>query len=145
MYKHILLPTDGSELSRRASEHGITLAKIVGARVTVLIVTRSFSSLLVEPNYVRASSDEYNKLVADKTEKYLDLVRDAAKAAGVACDGLRIEHDHPYQAITDTAIKNGCDLIIMASHGLSGVSPLMLGSETLKVLTQTKIPVLVYR
>lgn len=145
MYKHILLPTDGSELSMKASDHGITLAKTVGATITALIVSKPFRSLVVEPDFVIAAPDQYNKLIADRTEKYLDIVRNAATELGIPFNGLRIEHDHPYEAIIDTATKNSCDLIIMASHGLSGVSPVMLGSETLKVLTQSKIPVLVYR
>lgn len=145
MYKHILLPTDGSDLSKKASDHGITLAKTVGAKITVVIVSKPFRSLVVDPDLATTASDEYNKLVANKAEKCLDIVRGAATASGVACNGLRIEHDHPYEAIVDIATKNNCDLIIMASHGLGGVSPLMLGSETLKVLTQTKVPVLVYR
>lgn len=145
MYKHILLPTDSSDLSKKANDHGITLAKTVGAKITVLIVSKPFRSLVVDPDLATTASDEYNKLVADRAEKCLDIVRDAATASGVSCNGLRIEHDHPYEAIVDTATKNNCDLIIMGSHGLGGVSPLMLGSETLKVLTQTKVPVLVYR
>jgi nucleotide-binding universal stress UspA family protein len=145
MYKHILLPTDGSELSKKAIDHGIALAKAVNAKVTALIVATPIHALVVEPDLVTGPLDQYKKLVADRTEKYLSIVRDAAAASGVICDGVQIEHDHPYEAIIDTATKNGCDLIIMASHGLSGVSPIMLGSETLKVLTQTTIPVLVYR
>jgi nucleotide-binding universal stress UspA family protein len=72
-------------------------------------------------------------------------VRDAAAKSGVNCDMVWVEHDHPYEAIIETANKNNCDLIIMASHGLSGTSAIVLGSETLKVLTHTTIPILVYR
>ena len=89
--------------------------------------------------------DQYKQLVADHTAKYLDAVRNTAEASGVKCDVLCIEHDQPYEAIIDAAKKNGCDLIVMASHGLRGVSAIVLGSETLKVLTHTAIPVLVYR
>lgn len=145
MYKHILLPTDGSQLSKKAIDHGIALAKTVNAKVTALIVATPLHTLVVDPDLILGAMDQYKKLVADQTEKYLGIVRAAAAAAGVSYDGLWIEHDRPYEAIIDTAMKNGCDLIIMASHGLSGVSPVMLGSETLKVLTQTRIPVLVYR
>jgi nucleotide-binding universal stress UspA family protein len=145
MYKHILLPTDGSELSKRAVNHGIALAKALNARLTALVVSTPIHTLIVEPDLVTQPFDEYKKLIVDQTEKYLGMVRDSAVASGVTCDGVRIEHGLPYEAIIDTATKKGCDLIVMASHGLSGVSPIMLGSETLKVLTQTKIPVLVYR
>jgi nucleotide-binding universal stress UspA family protein len=145
MYKHILLPTDGSELSTNAAKHGIDLAKCINAKVTALVVTTPFHSLVVDPIVITNSADQYRRLVAAQTAKYLDVVRDAAAAVGVACDLVRIEHDQPYEAIIDAANKNGCDLIVMASHGLRGVSAIVIGSETLKVLTHTNIPVLVYR
>jgi nucleotide-binding universal stress UspA family protein len=145
MYKHILLPTDGSELSKRAVEHGIALAKTVKARVTALVVSTPLQDLVVEPSRVAGSLVQYRQLVAEYTAKYLGAVRDAAASSGVNCDVVGIEHNQPYEAIIETANKNGCDLIIMASHGLSGTSPIVLGSETLKVLTHTNIPILVYR
>jgi len=145
MYKHILLPTDGSELSMNAVKHGIDLAKSINAKTTALVVTTPFHSLVVDPIMIANSVDQYRRLVAAQTAKYLDVVRDAAAAVGVACDSVGIEHDQPYQAIIDTANKSGCDLIVMASHGLRGVSAIVIGSETLKVLTHTNIPVLVYR
>ncbi len=145
MYKHILLPTDGSELSKSAIAHSIDLAKAVHAKVTALVVSTPFHSIVIDPGVVSGALDQYRQLVAIHTAKYLDAVRDMAAAAGVKCDILRIEHDQPYQAIIDAAKKNGCDLIVMASHGLGGAAPIVLGSETLKVLTHTSIPVLVYR
>jgi nucleotide-binding universal stress UspA family protein len=145
MYKHILLPTDGSELSTNAVKHGIDLAKRINAKITALVVTTPFHNLVVDPIVIANSLDQYRRLVAAQTAKYLDVARDAAAAVGVACDLVRIEHDQPYQAIIDTANKTGCDLIVMASHGLRGVSAIVIGSETLKVLTHTSIPVLVYR
>jgi nucleotide-binding universal stress UspA family protein len=78
-------------------------------------------------------------------EKYLGQIKAAAATAGVSCDVVNLEHEQPYQAIVDAAKKNGCDLIVMASHGRRGVSALMLGSEAVKVLTHSAIPVLVYR
>jgi nucleotide-binding universal stress UspA family protein len=145
MYKHILLPTDGSELSTNAVKHGIDLAKRINAKITALVVTTPFHNLVVDPIVIANSLDQYRRLVAAQTAKYLDVARHAAAAVGVACDLVRIEHDQPYQAIIDTANKTGCDLIVMASHGLRGVSAIVIGSETLKVLTHTSIPVLVYR
>ena len=144
MYKHILLPTDGSELSKAAMKHGITLAKAIGARVTALVVSTPLNSLVVDPSIVSSALDQYKALVAEQTAKYLDNVRNNALAAGVDCSTLCIEHDKPYEAIVDTAKKQGCDLVVMASHGLRGVSAI-LGSETLKVLTHTSVPILVYR
>lgn len=144
MYRHILLPTDGSDLSKAAVKHGIALAKAVGAEVTALVVSTPLNSLLVDPTVMSSALDQYKKLVAEQTAKYLDAVRSNAAAEGVACKLLCIEHDKPYEAIVDTAKQRGCDLVVMASHGLSGVSAI-LGSETLKVLTHTSVPILVYR
>jgi nucleotide-binding universal stress UspA family protein len=77
--------------------------------------------------------------------KILRAVADAASAAGVACDTVNVEHEHPYRAIIDTANSKRCDLIVMASHGRHGIGAIVLGSETVKVLTHAKIPVLVCR
>ena len=144
MYKHILLPTDGSELSKAAVKHGIALAKAIGARVTALVVSTPLNSLVVDPSIVSGALDQYKALVAEQTAKYLDNISRNARAAGVDCATLCIEHDKPYQAIIDTAKNRDCDLVVMASHGLRGVSAI-LGSETLKVLTHTSVPILVYR
>jgi nucleotide-binding universal stress UspA family protein len=144
MYKHILLPTDGSELSKAAMRHGIALAKAIGAKVTALVVSTPLNSLVVDPSIVSGALDQYKKLVAEQTAKYLDNISHNARAAGVDCATLCIEHDKPYQAIVDTAKNSDCDLVVMASHGLRGISAI-LGSETLKVLTHTSVPILVYR
>lgn len=144
MYKHILLPTDGSELSKAAVKHGIDLAKAIGAKVTALVVLTPLNSLVVDPSVVSGALDQYKALVASQTAKYLDNIKNNALKAGVDCSALCIEHDKPYEAIVETAKKNGCDLVVMASHGLRGVSAI-LGSETLKVLTHTSVPILVYR
>ena len=133
MYKHILIPTDGSQLARDAVPRAIALAKLLGAKVTGITVTA--------PSEVFADA---TRTIAD-AEKCLAQVKDAASAAGVSCSVVRAEHEQPYQAIIDAAKKNGCDLIVMASHGRRGVSALVLGSETVKVLTHCSVPVLVYR
>ncbi len=144
MYKHILLPTDGSELSKAAVKHGIALAKAIGAKVTALVVSTPLNSLVVDPSIVSGALDQYKALVAAQTAKYLENISHNAREAGVDCLTLSIEHDKPYAAIVDTAKRQGCDLVVMASHGLRGVSAI-LGSETLKVLTHTSVPILVYR
>jgi nucleotide-binding universal stress UspA family protein len=145
MYKHILLPTDGSELSKKAIKHGIALANVFDARVTAIVVSTPLRSLVVDLSVLVGPLDQYKQLIADHTAKYLNGVRESAITSGVKCDVLCVENDQPYEAIIDAAKKHGCDLILMASHGLRGVSASMLGSETLKVLTHTGIPVLVYR
>src|SRR6516162_183992 len=137
MTKHILIPTDGSDLSNGAIQYGIALAKAVNAKVTGLTVSSPFHVLAVEPDMVTDTRQSYEKRMKDVAAKRLAQVRDAAVAAGIPCEVVHIEHEHPYRAIIDTANSNGCDLITMASHGRRGISAMVLGSETLKVLTHS--------
>ena len=149
MYSKILIPTDGSELAEKAVKHGVALAKAVGARITILTVTRPYRPewrvVTAEEAMIEDPPAEYQARVTAEADETLRIAAEAAKAAGVACDTLQVEDDHPYKAIIDTAGSKGCDLIVMASHGRSGISALLLGSETTKVLTHCKIPVLVHR
>jgi nucleotide-binding universal stress UspA family protein len=145
MFRHILIPTDGSELAEKAVRCGVALAKEQGAKITALIVSRPFHVMTLEPGMLADTPVAYAKHVAERTGKYLDVVSTAAKAAGVTCDAITLEHEHPYQAIIETAKNRECDLIVMASHGRSGASAIVLGSQTVKVLTHSKVPVLVYR
>jgi nucleotide-binding universal stress UspA family protein len=145
MYKHILIATDGSELSEKAVRQGIALAKTLNARVTATTVFPPFHTFAVTPMMVTDTPEEYREDCKALGEKYLGVVARAANIAGVPCDVVQAEHEHPYQAIIDTAAKTGCDLIAMASHGRKGVSALLLGSETTKVLTHSRIPVFVCR
>ena len=146
MYRHILIPTDGSELSRRAVQHGVSLAKSGGAKVTALTVEGSFNVYDVPASKVYEMSGSFAEHV-ERTkahaEKILNSVAEEARSAGVTCETVQVEQDHPYEAIIDTAQRRGCDLIVMASHGRSGIAAIVLGSVTTKVLTHTKIPVLV--
>ena len=144
MYKNILIPTDGSELANKAVEHAVRLAKDTGARITAATVTEPFHLLSVGLSQPFTRS-EYKRHADAVAEKVLGVVLDAAKSAGVGCDALHVEHEHVYQAIIDAGASKGCDLIAMASHGRHGVSAVVLGSETVKVLTHSKIRVLVYR
>jgi len=145
MYKHILIPTDGSELSKKAVDHGIGLAKALNAKVTAVTVSEPFHIFAVEPGMLTDTPDEYEKRINALTGKYLKAAKDAATAAGVPCDVVHVEHAHPYETVIDTARKRGCDAIVMASHGRRGVSAIVLGSETVKVLTHSTIPVVVVR
>jgi len=145
MYKNILLPTDGSDLSQNAVKHGILLAKATGAKVTSITVITPSQLYLLEPEVVSETSEGYMKHMVAFAGKCLDQVKSAAMAEDVHCDVLYVEHDHPYQAIIDAANNQRCDLIVMASHGRRGISAIVLGSETVKVLTHSTIPVLVYR
>jgi nucleotide-binding universal stress UspA family protein len=145
MYKHILLPTEGSELSKMAIYQGVALAKALGARVTVLTVTAPFHVLSSDPAMLIEEADQYRKRNDTIARQYLDVAKKIAVAAGVTCDTVHVEHEHPYQAIIETAENRGCDAIHMASHGRHGISAIVLGSETLKVLTHSAIPVIVCR
>jgi nucleotide-binding universal stress UspA family protein len=145
MYKHVLIPTDGSALSELAIRHGMTLARAVGARVTVLTVSLPFRSLALDPVMVSDSPVRYEQECEALAEKALGIARTEAGVAGVSCETRHVTHGQPYRAIVETAQERGCDLICMASHGRKGVSALVLGSETNKVLTHSKIPVLVCR
>jgi nucleotide-binding universal stress UspA family protein len=145
MYKNILIPTDGSDLSKKAVQYGVLLAKSTGAKVTSLTVITPSQLFLLEPDVITETPEEYMKHMVSFASKCLDQVKTVALAEGVACDVLYVEHDHPYQAIIDAASNQHCDLIVMASHGRRGISAIVLGSETVKVLTHSTIPVLVYR
>jgi nucleotide-binding universal stress UspA family protein len=145
LFKNILVPTDGSDLAAKAVEQGVLFAKEIGAKITAVTVTEPFHLLSVAPSQLEYTPIEYKKYAEAHAEKVLGTVSAAAKLAGVACETLHIEHEQVYQAIIDAASARGCDLIVMASHGRRGVSAVVLGSETVKVLTHSKIPVLVYR
>jgi nucleotide-binding universal stress UspA family protein len=145
MYTNILIPTDGSELAGKAVQHGIALAKRIGAKATALTVLPPFHMLTTDTQMLEDTPAQYKARMQEHAEKTLGAVAHAARAADVGCETVHVEHEHPYQAIIDTAETHGCDLIVMASHGRHGISAIVLGSETVKVLTHSKIPVLVHR
>ena len=145
MFKHILIPTDGSDLSRKALLYGIQLAKESKAKVTALTVRPPYVIGSMDMIGVVGSQDEFEA----ETQRYADYAltqaRMAADAAGVQIETVQDVGDQPFRAIIDSAKAHGCDLIVMASHGRRGMSALLLGSETVKVLTHSTVPVLVYR
>lgn len=145
MYSHILIPTDGSDLAGKAVRHGMALAGAIGAKTTVLTVSPQFHVLTADAQMIEDTRDQYETRMRDQANKILDAAAVAARTAGVVCETIQTEQEHPYQAIIDTAAAKGCDLIVMASHGRHGIAALVLGSETVKVLTHSKIPVLVHR
>ena len=145
MYKHILIPTDGSPLSEDAIKQGLRLAKTVNAKVTVLTTVPPFHVVAVEPTMLTDTREQYDKEVVTIAERRLAFPRDAARVAGVVYEDVHMVAEHPWAAIVETAKTRGCDLIVMASHGRRGISALLLGSETTKVLTHTTIPTLVCR
>lgn len=146
MYQNILIATDGSKLAESAVSHGVSLAKSTGGKVVALIVEASFNIFNVPESQMRQLPEAFAKHaehIKEHAKKALDHVARSAKIADVPCKTIQVEHDQPYQAIIEAANNHGCDLIVMASHGRSGVSAVLLGSVTNKVLTHTKIPVLV--
>ncbi len=145
MFKHILLPTDGSALSEAAIRKGIQFAKTLNARVTGFCVIPELPYVGCEAEIGTEFKKQAEAAVRAEVDKNLLAVEKAAYEAGVPCEIVRGKSDQLYQAIIETAHTQGCDLIIMASHGRRGVGAILLGSETQKVLTHSKIPVLVYR
>lgn len=148
MFKHLLLPTDGSKLSDRAVQRGIEFAKEIKARVTVVHVIPEFRMMADESFVLPTSVDlkrRYEKEAKARADKMLAKIGERAQAAGVKFEGVALMGNVPYEEIIDAAKKHKCDLIMMASHGRRGISGLLLGSETAKVLTHSKIPVLIIR
>ncbi len=147
MYKHLLVATDGSKLSEKALTHAIALARAVGANLTAFYAAPDYpmpayaDGVVYEP----VTRKEYARLAIDDALKVLDVATTKAKAAGVDCKTAYTIAAAPWEAILAAAKKHKCDGIVMASHGRRGVSALLLGSETQKVLTHSKLPVTVVR
>jgi len=147
MYKHLLVPTDGSKLSDKAVVQAIELAKALGADITFLHATPA----MAQPMYADGMSvgmisrKEYNQRAKADSAKVLDRVSAKAKTAGVDTKVVHVITDAPWESIVATAKKVKADAIVMASHGRRGIASLLLGSETTKVLTHSTVPVLVVR
>ncbi len=147
MFKNILVPTDGSALSRKAAKKAAEFAKKMGSRITGFHVAPAYRYNIyadyVPPDFISPQQFAANsKKIA---QRHLDVIKKAAAAAGVACGCYYTTSDFPADQIVRAAKKYKCDAIFMASHGRTGLSRLLLGSEATKVLTHTKIPVVVYR
>jgi nucleotide-binding universal stress UspA family protein len=147
MYKHILVPTDGSKLSLKAARVAAGLAAKLGARITALYVIEPYrppiyseGAIAYQPYY---SPEDYERGMRKVAERATGRV--AAASGRVRCDGMSVVDPDPWQAIVKAARTKRCDLIVMASHGRRGLAGLLLGSETQKVLTHSKVPVLVCR
>jgi nucleotide-binding universal stress UspA family protein len=147
MFTNVLIPTDGSEFSEKVVKDGIDLGRAVGARITALHV---YPKHRISPYGEFGPSDDVVEKQVTETalrdgNRFLDRVEDAARPGGVKVDRVIVQNDNAWEAIIQTAVAKGCDLIMMAAHGRRGLAALVLGSETNKVLTHSKIPVLVYR
>ena len=144
MYRHILIATDGSELAQKAVAAGLALAKKLETKVTVVIATEPWSAMVIGEPALVFPIEEYDKAAAENATRILAGASAAAKDAGVACETVHVS-DFPAEGIVATAKAKGCDLIVMASHGRRGLSKLLLGSQALRVLTLSTVPVLVCR
>ena len=145
MYDRILIPTDGSELADKAVDQGLALAKVLGAKVTLVRVTNVPAPMVYEGVVVALPTEEIRAEIAARVAEHFTALKAKAAAQGVAVETVHVENDNPWQAIIDTAKAQAAGLIVMASHGRRGLSAVLLGSETQKVLTHSSIPVLVCR
>ena len=146
MFKNILIPTDGSEQSQRAVRAGVELAKLHGARITGVHVIPDYHLLIAyEGAFDPVTEERIEEEAKARADTYLGFIRTACADAGVQCATVCETSDHHYDAILRIAESNTCDLILMTSHGRKGLAAVLLGSETRKVLTHAKVPVLVVR
>lgn len=147
MFRHILVPTDGSELSTETVRRAVSFARETGARLTFFFAKPDYpvafygEGALIDPT----TPEKFSEMADKQANDILSNCEKLSVEGGVDCSCTSSTSDIPYEAIIDAAEKNGCDLIFMASHGRRGISGLLLGSETQKVLTHSTVPVLVYR
>ena len=148
MYKHILIATDGSDLAAKALDHGLTLAKHVNARVTVVTVTEPWSALDMAAEARERKADpvgQFEAMGVAAAQRILDDAAARGKAQGVACEFVHVKDRHPADGIVTTARDRGCDLIVMASHGRRGAARFLLGSQANEVLATASVPALIVR
>jgi nucleotide-binding universal stress UspA family protein len=149
MFKHIMLATDGSKLSRKAANKAVEMARALGARMTAAHVVRPYHAEYASEGFVspqlRQIEKRYTADAVERSAKILNAVKTSAEKSGVQCDVVTVSGDSPYEALIKQAGKSACDLMVMASHGRRGLQGFLLGSETHKLLTHSKIPVLVCR
>lgn len=145
MFKHLLIPTDGSELSNIAVIQGVRFAKEIGAKITGLTVTPPYHYVAIEGMQLADTRERYDRDIEQVAHHHLATLKQSAEQSGVPCELVHASSDHPYEEIVKTAEHQDCDVIFLASHGRRGMRAVIMGSETTKVLTHTKIPVVVYR
>lgn len=145
MFKHLLLPTDGSDEALQAAKAGISLASDLGASVTSIYVVPEYRIFTLQPDMLEDTPEEYDRHCISKVDRYLGRIKECAESAGVECYTAYWVGDHPYEFIAKTAADRRCDLIVMASHHLSDNQTFFGASETQKVMSCCQIPVLVFR
>lgn len=148
MYRHILIATDGTELAQTGVDHGLSLARLLGARVTIVVVSELFSGISLAGHAefgFLASTAEFEKASEALAKRILNAVGEQARTAGVPCELRHVINMAPADGILDVAEKEECSLIVMASHGRRGIGRLLLGSQAAQVVTRAKVPVLIVR
>lgn len=149
VYNHILIATDGSELAQRGVDQGLSLAKALGSKVTILTATEPFpiQGRAIGSGWIASPTDyeRYDKGQKEFADSVLSSASDVAGKAGVKAETLHVADVHPATAILETSANRNCDLIVMASHGRRGIGRLLLGSQTSEVLANSRTPVLVVR
>lgn len=145
MYANILVATDGSALATRAVEHGARLARALNAELSLLTVTEQFHVFAIEADQLEETPTSFRRHMKKQADRVLATAANVAANAGIQASTVHVEDDSPSQAILRVADSRECDLIVMASHGRAGVPALLLGSHTMKVLSLSKVPVLVVR
>jgi nucleotide-binding universal stress UspA family protein len=145
MYKNLLIATDGSELADKGVTNGLALAKALGAKVTIVTVSDPWTAFVTGEVGASFPIDEYERACEVNASAILSSVAKRAEAAGVTCEKRYVKDQFAAEGILDTAKKEGSDLIVMSSHGRSGVARLLLGSQANKVVTHSTVPVLICR
>ena len=146
MFKHILMPTDGSEHSERAIKRGIELAKLCNAKVTGIHVIPDYHMMMAyEGAFDSVTEEKIQEEAQQNAARFLEFVKTSAAAANVPCDAVVTTNVHPYDAIVNTANERGCDLIVMTARYRKGLVKLIMGDEATRVLHRTSIPVLIFR
>ncbi|PSJ57335.1 universal stress protein [Pseudaminobacter soli (ex Li et al. 2025)] len=149
MYKHILIATDGSDLAQKGVEQGLSLAKSLEAKVVALTVTEPFPVYGMAGNFAWVGSpadiEGYNQSSKEFAQRVLGAAKEAADKMGVQIEIMHADDSTPAEAILATSESKGCDLVVMASHGRRGLNRILLGSQTLEVVTHSKVPVLVVK
>jgi nucleotide-binding universal stress UspA family protein len=147
MFKNILVPTDGSELSQETARQAVAFAKHIGARIIAYHAKPNLAAAYFYGEEKKAASNSLEQIdeqIDKEVRKNLEFVEVMCREAGVECESLSTSSNSPYEAIVEAASQSGADLIFMASHGRKGIRAKILGSETLRTLTHSTIPVLVY-
>lgn len=148
MYKHLLIATDGTELAQKGVDHGLSLARNLGARVTIVVVSELFSGISVAGHAefgLLSSTAEFEKASETAAKRILSAAEDQAKKAGVSCQLRHVTDKAPADGILEVAEREECSLIVMASHGRRGIGRLLLGSQATEVVTRAQVPVLIVR